>query len=89
MNKEENLQRLTIQITKHQYNLLKYHAGPGVSISSLVRKALDVHFADTEEALKEKYFEAAEYEQYEKYMLAQEAAGIKEDPVVADASVLF
>ena len=89
MNKEENLQRLTIQITKHQYNLLKYHAGPGVSISSLVRKALDAHFADAEEALREQYFEAAEYEQYEKYMLAQEAAGIKEDPVVADASVLF
>ena len=85
----ENLSRLTVQITKHQHKLLKYHAGPGISISSLVRKALDVYFADAEEALKEKYFEAAEYEQYEKYMLAQEAAGIKEDPVVADASVLF
>ena len=88
MNKEENLQRLTIQITKHQYNLLKYHAGPGVSISSLVRKALDTHFADAEDALKEKYFEAAEYEQYEKYMLAQEEAGIKE-PAIADASSIF
>ena len=84
----ENLQRLSIQITKHQYNLLKYHAGPGVSISSLVRKALDTHFADAEDALKEKYFEAAEYEQYEKYMAAQQATGVKE-PVVADASVLF
>ena len=55
----ENLQRLTIQITKHQYNLLKYHAKPGVSISSLVRQALDKHFADAEEALGEKCFEAA------------------------------
>ena len=85
----ENLQRLSIQITKHQYNLLKYHTKPGVSISSLVRNALDDYFVDAEEALKEKYFEAAEYEEYEKYMLAQEAAGIKEDPVMADASCLF
>jgi len=65
----ENLQRLSIQITKHQYNLLKYHTKPGVSISSLVRNALDDYFADAEEALREKYFEAAEYEEYEKYMI--------------------
>ena len=84
----ENLSRLTVQITKHQYNLLKYHTKPGVSISSLVRNALDDYFADAEEALKEKYFEAIEYEEYEKYMAAQQAAGIKE-PVVADASCLF
>ena len=68
--------------------MLKYHAGPGTSISSLVRKALQAYFAEAEEALKEKYFEAAEYEQYEKYMAAQQATGVKE-PVVADASVLF
>jgi hypothetical protein len=85
----ENLQRLSIQITKHQYNLLKYHTKPGVSISSLVRNALDDYFADAEEALREKYFEAAEYEQYEKYMAAQQAAGIKEETVVADASSIF
>ena len=84
----ENLSRLTVQITKHQYNLLKYHTKPGVSISSLVRNALDDYFADAEEALKEKYFEAIEYEEYEKYMAAQQAAGIKE-PVVADASSIF
>ena len=85
----ENLQRLSIQITKHQYNLLKYHTKPGVSISSLVRNALDDYFADAEEALREKYFEAAEYEQYEKYMAAQQAAGIEEETVVADASSIF
>ena len=85
----ENLQRLSIQITKHQYNLLKYHTKPGVSISSLVRNALDDYFADAEEALREKYFEAAEYEQYEKYMAAQKAAGIEEETVVADASSIF
>ena len=84
----ENLSRLTVQITKHQHKLLKYHAGPGTSISSLVRQALSSYFADAEEALREKYFEAAEYEQYEKYMAAQQAAGIKE-PVVADASSIF
>ena len=77
----QNLQRLSVQITKHQYNLLKHHTKPGTSISSLVRKALQAYFADAEEALKEKYFEAAEYEEYEKYMLEQ-----KVEPVMADAS---
>ena len=85
----ENLSRLTVQITKHQHKLLKYHAGPGTSISSLVRQALQAYFADAEEALKEKYFEAIEYEEYEKYMAAQQAAGIKEEPIVADASSIF
>ena len=85
----ENLSRLTVQITKHQHKLLKYHANPGTSISSLVRQALQAYFADAEEALKEKYFEAIEYEEYEKYMAAQQAAGVKEDPVVADASSIF
>ena len=49
----ENLSRLTVQITKHQHKLLKYHAGPGTSISSLVRQALSSYFADAEEALRE------------------------------------
>ena len=84
----ENLSRLTVQITKHKHKLLKYHAKPGTSISSLVRQALQAYFADAEEALREKYFEAVEYEEYEKYMAAQQAAGIKE-PVVADASSIF
>ena len=79
----ENLSRLTVQITKHQHKLLKYHAKPGTSISSLVRQALDSHFADAEEALREKYFEAVEYEEYEKYMAAQK------ESVVADASSLL
>ena len=80
----ENLSRLTVQITKHQHKLLKYHAKPGTSISSLVRQALDSHFADAEEALKEKYFEEIEYKEYEKYMLEQ-----NEEPVIADASSLL
>ena len=85
----ENLQRLTVQITKHQYNLLKYHSGPGTSISSLVRQALDNHFAEADQILSEKAIEDAKYEEYEKYMLEQQAAGMKEEPVMADASVLF
>jgi len=85
----ENLQRLSIQITKHQYNLLKYHSGPGTSISSLVRQALDSHFADVDQKLGENAIEDVKYEEYEKYMLAQEAAGIKKKPVVADASCLL
>ena len=85
----ENLQRLTVQITKHQYNLLKYHYGPGTSISSLVRQALDSHFAEADQILSEKAIEDAKYEEYEKYMLEQQAAGMKEEPVMADASVLF
>ena len=64
---------------------MKYHAKPGTSISSLVRQALQAYFAEAEDALKEKYFEAIEYEEYEKYMAAQQAAGIKEEPIVADA----
>ena len=85
----ENLQRLSIQITKHQYNLLKYHSGPGTSISSLVRQALDSHFAEADQILGEQAIEDAKYEEYEKYMLAQEAAGIKKEPAVADASCLL
>ena len=84
----ENLSRLTVQITKHQHKLLKQHAKHGTSISSLVRQALQAYFADAEEALKEKYFEAIEYEEYEKYMAAQQSAGVNE-PVVADASSIF
>ena len=79
----ENLSRLTVQITKHQHKLLKYHAKTGTSISSLVRQALQAYFADAEEALREKYFEEVKYEEYEKYMAAQK------EPVVADASSLL
>ncbi len=68
---------------------MKYHAKPGTSISSIVRQALQAYFAEAEDALKEKYFEAIEYEEYEKYMAAQQAAGIKEEPIVADASSIF
>ena len=59
------------------------------SISSLVRQALDSHFAEADQILGEQAIEDAKYEEYEKYMLAQEAAGIEKEPVVADASCLL
>ena len=37
----ENLSRLTVQIRKDQHKKLKDKAGPGVSISYLVRHAID------------------------------------------------
>ena len=37
----ENLKRLSVQIREEQYKKLKGRAGPGVSISYLVRHALD------------------------------------------------
>tara|TARA_R100001460_G_C3423556_1_gene161236 strand:+ start:172 stop:420 length:249 start_codon:yes stop_codon:yes gene_type:complete len=80
----ENLQRLSVQITSHQYKLLKHFTKPGTSISSIVRHALDDYFIEADQALQEKAFEAAEYEEYEKYMLEQ-----KEEPVMADASVFL
>ena len=49
----ENLHRLSIQITKKQYALLKQHSGPGTSISSIIRQSLDEHFEDAEQILGE------------------------------------
>ena len=85
----QNLQRLSVQITKHQYNLLKHHTKPGTSISSLVRDALDNFFSEADQTLGEQAIENVKYEEYEKYMAAQQAAGIKEETVVADASSIF
>ena len=84
----QNLQRLSVQITKDQYNLLKHHTKPGTSISSLVRDALDDFFSEADQTLAEQTIESVKYEEYEKYMAAQQAAGIKE-PAIADASSIF
>ena len=84
----QNLQRLSVQITKHQYNLLKHHTKPGTSISSLVRDALDDFFSEADQTLGEQAIENVKYEEYEKYMAAQKAAGIKE-PAIADVSSIF
>ena len=45
------LHRISIQITKSQYELLKEHSRPGTSISELIRRSVDGYFAPV---LKEK-----------------------------------
>ena len=83
----ENLSRLTVQITKHQHKLLKYHAKL-VHLYLLVRQHYKLILL-TLKKLSEKNTLAAEYEQYEKYMAAQQAAGIEQETVVVDASSIF
>ena len=39
------LHRISIQITKSQYELLKEHSRPGTSISELIRRSVDSYFA--------------------------------------------
>ena len=39
------LHRISIQITKSQYELLKEHSRPGTSISELIRRSVDNYFA--------------------------------------------
>ena len=39
------LHRISIQITKSQYELLKEHSRPGTSISELIRRSIDTYFA--------------------------------------------
>ena len=39
-----SLQRISIQVTKSQYELLKEYARPGTSISSMIRRAIDDMF---------------------------------------------
>ena len=46
-----SLHRISIQITKSQYELLKEHSRPGTSISELIRRSVDGYFAPV---LKEK-----------------------------------
>ena len=45
------LHRISIQITKSQYELLNEHKRPGTSISELIRRSIDGYFAPV---LKEK-----------------------------------
>ena len=39
-----SLKRISIQVTKSQYELLKEYARPGTSISSMIRRAIDDMF---------------------------------------------
>ena len=61
-----SLQRITIQITKHQHEMLKHYARPGTSVSSMIRRAIDEMF----EPVREQAIEDAKYEKWEKETLA-------------------
>ena len=39
------LYRISVQITNSQYKLLNKHKKPGTSISELIRRSIDTHFA--------------------------------------------
>ena len=39
-----SLQRITIQITRSQHEMLKNYARPGTSVSSMIRRAIDDMF---------------------------------------------
>jgi len=39
-----SLQRITIQVTKSQHEMLKRYARPGTSVSSMIRRAIDEMF---------------------------------------------
>tara|TARA_B100000674_G_C37486637_1_gene753950 strand:+ start:366 stop:656 length:291 start_codon:yes stop_codon:yes gene_type:complete len=55
----ENLYRMSIQIQKGQYKKLKAMSGPGISISYLIRSAIDKYFS------KKVSFQKSEYSEYE------------------------
>ncbi len=61
-----SLQRITIQITKSQHDLLKKYARPGTSVSSMIRRAIDDMF----QPVREQALEDAKYEKWEKEALA-------------------
>ena len=61
-----SLQRITIQITKHQHEMLKHYARPGTSVSSMIRRAIDDMF----QPIREQALEDAKYEKWEKEAIA-------------------
>jgi hypothetical protein len=63
------LHRISIQITKSQYELLKEHSRPGTSISELIRRSVDNYF----QPLMEQALENAKYEKWEKEQLERES----------------
>ena len=66
ISEANSLQRITIQITKSQHEMLKHYARPGTSVSSMIRRAIDEMF----EPVKEQALEDAKYEKWEKETLA-------------------
>ena len=61
-----SLQRISIQVTKSQYELLKEYARPGTSISSMIRIAIDDMF----QPVMEQRLEEMKMEKWEKESLA-------------------
>ena len=66
LSEANSLHRISIQITKSQYKMLKHYARPGTSISSMFRIAIDDMF----EPVKEQALENAKYEKWEKEAIA-------------------
>ena len=66
ISEANSLQRITIQITKSQHEMLKHYARPGTSVSSMIRRAIDEMF----EPVREQALEDAKYEKWEKETLA-------------------
>ena len=66
LSEANSLHRISIQITKSQYEMLKHYARPGTSISSMIRRAIDDMF----EPVKEQALENAKYEKWEKEAIA-------------------
>jgi len=60
-----SLHRISIQITKSQYKMLKSYARPGTSISSMIRRSIDDMF----QPVMEQALENAKYEKWEKESL--------------------
>ena len=66
VSEANSLQRITIQITKSQHEMLKHYARPGTSVSSMIRRAIDEMF----EPVREQALENAKYEKWEKEAIA-------------------
>ena len=54
LSEANSLHRISIQITKSQYKMLKHYARPGTSISSMIRRAIDDMFEPVKEQALEK-----------------------------------
>jgi hypothetical protein len=61
-----SLQRISIQVTKSQYELLKKYSRPGTSISSMIRRAIDDMF----QPVIEQRLEEMKMEKWQKESLA-------------------
>ena len=66
VSEANSLQRITIQITKSQHEMLKHYARPVTSVSSMIRRAIDEMF----EPVREQALENAKYEKWEKEAIA-------------------